>query len=147
MSLCAAKFGARKRARAKRPLNTARGDQLTRNFLRCGAFERRRGDETWVLGRGSQQNEPRIGRFDGQGCTVRVFDWAWPIQAPHRREPRIGAIAGAKGLPGSAFAPLEYPCTRSLSNRMPVLASLSRQTPARYLANHPATRPQPSQMS
>jgi hypothetical protein len=30
---------------------------------------------------------------------------AEPIQAPHRREPRIGAIAGAKGLPGSALAP------------------------------------------
>src|SRR5579863_6122211 len=29
---------------------------------------------------------------------------AQPIQAPHRREPRIGAIAGAKGLLGSAFA-------------------------------------------
>jgi hypothetical protein len=51
---------------------------------------------------------------------------AWPIQAPHRREPRIGAIAGAKGLPGSAFAPPEYPYTRSLSNRMPVLSSLPR---------------------
>ena len=44
---------------------------------------------------------------------------------PHRREPRIGAIAGAEGLPGSAFAPPEYPYRRSFSNRMPVLSSLS----------------------
>jgi hypothetical protein len=44
---------------------------------------------------------------------------------PHRREPRIGAIPGAKGLPGSAFAAPEYPYTRSFSNRMPVLSSLS----------------------
>ena len=56
----------------------------------------------------------------------RLPDWGpKPIQAPHRREPRIGAFAGAKGLPGSAFAPPEYPYTRSFSNRTPVLSSLS----------------------
>src|ERR1700733_1036141 len=39
--------------------------------------------------------------------------------------PGIGAVAGAKGLPGSAFAPPEYPHTRSFSNQTPVLSSLS----------------------
>jgi hypothetical protein len=48
------------------------------------------------------------------------------IQAPHRREPRIGVTAGAKVLPVSAFAPPEYPYTRSFSNPKPVLSSLSR---------------------
>src|ERR1700733_14558329 len=59
------------------------------------------------------------------GCPLRVFDWGPANPGPHRREPRIGAIAGAKGLPGSAFAPPEYPYTRSFSNRTPVLSSLS----------------------
>jgi hypothetical protein len=54
-----------------------------------------------------------------------VFDWGLANPGPHRREPRIGALAGAKGLPGSGFAPPEYPYTRSFSNRMPVLSSLS----------------------
>jgi hypothetical protein len=105
----------------------ASGDQLTRDFLRCGAFERWRGYETEVLalGCGAQQNEMRIGKFDGHGCTLRVFDWGLANPGPHRREPRIGAIAGAKGLPGSAFALPGYPYTRSFSNRMPVLSSLS----------------------
>ena len=37
----------------------ASGDQLIRDFLRCGALERWRGDETEVLalGCGAQQNE------------------------------------------------------------------------------------------
>ena len=33
-------------------------------------------------------------------------------------------VAGAKGLPDSAFAPPEYPHTRSFSNGTPVLSSL-----------------------
>jgi hypothetical protein len=53
------------------------------------------------------------------------LDWGLANPGPHRREPRIGAVAGAKGLPGSAFAPPEYPYTRSFSNRTPVLSSLS----------------------
>ena len=76
-------------------LYKAGGDQLTRDFLRGGALERRRGDEKEVLaqGCGAQQNELRIGKFDGHGCTLRVSIGPWPIQAPHRREPRIDAIA------------------------------------------------------
>jgi hypothetical protein len=101
--------------------------QLTRDFLRCGALERWRGDETEVLALscGAQQNELRLGKFDGHGCTLGVFDWGLANPGPHRREPRIGALAGAKGLPRSAFAPPEYSYTRSISNRMPVLSSLS----------------------
>src|ERR1700722_4786062 len=34
---------------------------------------------------------------------------------------------GLRGLPGSALAPPEYPYTPSLSNRTPVLSSLSGQ--------------------
>jgi hypothetical protein len=45
---------------------------------------------------------------------------SWPLT-----DASPGAFAGAKDLPGSAFAPPEYPYTRSFSNRMPVLSSLS----------------------
>src|SRR6202041_2710168 len=89
--------------------------------------ERRWGDETEVLALGcsAQQNELRIGKFDGHGCTLRVFDWglANPGPSPTRAPDR--AIAGAKGPPCSAFAPPEYPYTRSFSNRTPVLSALS----------------------
>ena len=87
----------------------AGGDQLTRHFLRGGVPDVGGAtDGFFALGCGAQQNELRIGKFDGHGCTLRVSIGASPIQAPHRREPRIGAIAGAKGLPGSAFAPPEF---------------------------------------
>ncbi len=39
---------------------------------------------------------------------------------------KVGAPKRARAL-GSAFAPPEYPCTRSFSNRMPVRSSLSGQ--------------------
>src|ERR1700690_3122347 len=45
---------------------------------------------------------------------------SWPLA-----DASPGAFAGAKDLPGSAFAPPEHPYTRSFSNRMPVLSSLS----------------------
>ena len=74
-------------------LYKAKRDQLTRDFLRCGALERRRGDETEVLapGCGAQQNKLRIGKFDGHGCTLRVFDGGVgpsPTRAPDRRDRR-----------------------------------------------------------
>src|SRR5271154_3655042 len=64
-------------------------------------------------------------RFVKTNTSLRFTAFRELPRVPHRREPRIGAIAGAKDLPGSAFAPPEYPYTRSFSNRMPVLSSLS----------------------
>jgi hypothetical protein len=65
-------------------------------FCAIGALERWRGDETeaLALGCGAQQNELRIGKFDGHGCTLRVFDWGLnspgpsPTRAPDRRDRR-----------------------------------------------------------
>ena len=54
----------------------------------------------WLRCGGAQQNELRIGKFDGHGVHPSRLRLGPTIQAPHRREPRIGAIAGAKGLTG-----------------------------------------------
>src|SRR5271166_1365092 len=73
-----------------------RGDQLLCDPLRRAALQRRRGNEAAVLALGcsAQDDELRIGEFDGHGRTLRVFDWgrADPgpslTRAPDRRDRR-----------------------------------------------------------
>jgi hypothetical protein len=84
----------------------------------------RHGSLRW--GCSAQQNELCIGKFDGHGCTLRVLDWGLanpgpsPTRAPDRRDRRGEGFAGQR-----LCAAVISTHTRSFSNRMPVLSSLS----------------------
>src|SRR6202035_4070738 len=91
------------------------------------ALEGWRGDETEVLalGRGAQQNEPGIGKFDGHGMHPSRLRLG-----PSQSRPLTDASPGSARSPGlrvvgALSGAVERPYTCSASNRMPVLSSLS----------------------